>query len=111
MASTQGTGGLSENNIHLYLGSIELKCDEYLARWRRIHGASERGPQYPFGSSSISIDIPNTGDDYEGYSDEEERVLTREELLAKTNQKISQKQATGQEYGRKGGKSKSKGKR
>ena len=50
-------------------------------------------------------------DDYEGYSDEEERVLTREELLAKTNQKISQKQATGQEYGRKGGKSKSKGKR
>ena len=38
MASTQGTGGLSENNIHLYLGSIELKCDEYLARWRRIHG-------------------------------------------------------------------------
>uniref|UniRef100_A0A6U8KRD6 ODAD1 central coiled coil region domain-containing protein n=1 Tax=Eutreptiella gymnastica TaxID=73025 RepID=A0A6U8KRD6_9EUGL len=111
IADSQGTNGLSENNIHLYLGAIELKCDEYLARWRRIHGAPERGPQYPFGSSSISIDIPNTGDDYEGYSDEEERVLTREELLAKTNQKISQKQAAGQEYGRKGGKSKSKGKR
>lgn len=106
---SQGAAGLSENNIHVYLAAIELKTDEYLSRWRRIHGAPEKGPSFPFGQNNISIDIPNTGDDYnEGYSDEEERVLTREELLQKTNQKITMKQNAGQEYGRKGGKSKPK---
>eukprot|EP01006_Ploeotia_vitrea_P008632 TRINITY_DN20706_c0_g1_i1.p1 TRINITY_DN20706_c0_g1~~TRINITY_DN20706_c0_g1_i1.p1 ORF type:complete len:563 (-),score=120.03 TRINITY_DN20706_c0_g1_i1:100-1788(-) len=89
----QGTAGLSENNLHLYLAAIELKTDEHLMRWRRMHGTHEKGPSFPFGSTNISIDIPSTGDDYnDGYSDEEERVLTRDELLQKTNQKISKQQ-------------------
>eukprot|EP01012_Entosiphon_sulcatum_P019505 TRINITY_DN2439_c0_g1_i1.p1 TRINITY_DN2439_c0_g1~~TRINITY_DN2439_c0_g1_i1.p1 ORF type:complete len:560 (-),score=155.92 TRINITY_DN2439_c0_g1_i1:93-1772(-) len=94
----QGTAGITENSLHLYLAAIELKADEYLTRWRRLHGHIDKGPSFPFGGTNISIDVPSTGDDYgDGYSDEEERVLTREELLMKTTQKISKQQQQGQD--------------
>jgi|EP00670_Eutreptiella_braarudii_P000336 DNA repair exonuclease SbcCD ATPase subunit len=108
IAEAQGTAIPSENNIHLYLAAVELRTDEHLLRWRRVQNVPEKGPAFPFGANSIQIDIPNTGDDYnDGFSDEEERVLTREELLRKTNQKISKQQLAGTDW-RKGGKKQAK---
>jgi hypothetical protein len=108
ISEQQGVTGLSENTLQLYLASIEMKTDEHISRWRRTHGGTEKGPAFPYGATNISIDIPSTGDDYnDGYSDEEEKVLTREELLQKTNQKIFKQQQAAQD-GRKGGKRQAK---
>lgn len=102
----QGVPGLSENTLLQYLAAVETKTDGLLTRWRKAHNASDKaGPAFPFGSTQITIDIPSTGDDYnDGYSDEDERVLTRTELLAKTNQKIFKAQQAALEGARKGGK-------
>jgi hypothetical protein len=97
-----GVAGLSENTLQLYLAAIELKSDFLQSCHRENHGGAERGPAFPIGGSAFSVDIPTTGDEYnEGNSDEEDRVLSRTELLQKTNAKLFKQQQQATAEGRK----------
>eukprot|EP01013_Petalomonas_cantuscygni_P002428 TRINITY_DN1248_c0_g1_i2.p1 TRINITY_DN1248_c0_g1~~TRINITY_DN1248_c0_g1_i2.p1 ORF type:complete len:580 (-),score=159.29 TRINITY_DN1248_c0_g1_i2:445-2184(-) len=96
-----GTAGVSETSVLLYLAAIEFQADRLIHIWRQ-HRASDgavvpagplRGPMLPPGSAAaaLHVDAPSTGEDlHDGDSDgEEAKVLTRAELVARTQQKLA----------------------
>jgi coiled-coil domain-containing protein 63/114 len=92
-----GVSGLTLDNLLLYLASIELRTDEYVASWARQTGSiSEisggRGPQAPFDSMQVTVDskrLPGTGEDAGEGSDDDDHPLSREELLRKVHKKMN----------------------
>jgi len=98
--SEQGTPEVSTGNLLLYLAEIELKTDEYLAAWHRQEAKEGsvpplfRGPAQPYGDRPLNPDVPATGDDYPDEDDEDEgtKVMSREELLRKSEKRIKQQQ-------------------
>lgn len=115
IVNRHGTAGLTETSVLYYLAAIEAQTDKLIHQWRQLHAQDNgvvpagpiRGPSMPPGSTAIHIDIPTTGEDLtqDVYSDDEEtRPLGRDELLSKTQQKLS-KTGTGglvQRAGKKG---------
>jgi DNA repair exonuclease SbcCD ATPase subunit len=110
IVEAQGIAELTIENILLYLASIEVRADEYLKSYLRQSAEGSvmlmsRGPAVPFDSTPIMIDakrLPTTGDDAEG-SDEEDRVLTHEEMLKKARDKLQRNQQNNM-FGGKGAK-------
>eukprot|EP00668_Euglena_longa_P016126 GGOE01020336.1.p1 GENE.GGOE01020336.1~~GGOE01020336.1.p1 ORF type:complete len:585 (+),score=210.84 GGOE01020336.1:50-1756(+) len=107
IVDVQGVPGMSENSLHLFLAAIEGKADEFLLLYRRIHGAAELSPPLIGKSGSIHLDMPTTGDDaHDANSDDDDHVLTRDELLARANQKIAKQQLDNRRGGKRGQKKK-----
>ena len=93
-----GVSGLTLENLVLYLASIEMRSDEYLASWLRQTGqfadgsAGSRGPQVPFDAAQVTVDtkrLPGTGEDAGEGSDDDDHPLSREELLRKVQKKLN----------------------
>lgn len=93
--SEQGQPEVSTGNLLLYLAEIELKTDDYLAAWHRQEAKEGsvpplfRGPAQPYGDRPLNPDVPATGDDYPDEDDEDEgtKVMSREELLRKSERR------------------------
>eukprot|EP00760_Papus_ankaliazontas_P035114 PhM_4_TR7624/c0_g1_i1/m.58947 len=94
----QGIAELNTENILLYLAAIEVRTDEYLNSYFRQTSElaslpMARGPAVAFDSTPLEIDpkrLPNTGDDGDA-SDEEDRVLSHEEMLKRAREKLQQR--------------------
>lgn len=92
-----GVSGLTQENLLLYLASIELRSDEYLASWARQTGSMSeisngRGPQAPFDAVQVAVDakrLPGTGEDAGEGSEDDDHPLSREELLRKVHKKMN----------------------
>lgn len=88
-----GTAGVTETNMMVYLGLIEQRANLLKHVWStRLHADQgkevEEGPKHPFGATTIAINAPSTGEEDESDDDtDDERPLTREELLGKITQK------------------------
>lgn len=106
-------GAMAPNNgnLLLYLAAIEIRTDEYLSAWHRREGHNQggpiqllRGPAQPFGDGRLqSPEVPGAGEDYaDDDEDEGERVMTREELAAKSERRVRQQQQLQHDRGRRG---------
>eukprot|EP01002_Notosolenus_urceolatus_P015944 NODE_913_length_1694_cov_121.441337_g746_i0.p1 GENE.NODE_913_length_1694_cov_121.441337_g746_i0~~NODE_913_length_1694_cov_121.441337_g746_i0.p1 ORF type:complete len:557 (-),score=304.44 NODE_913_length_1694_cov_121.441337_g746_i0:24-1619(-) len=94
-----GTGGLTETSVLLYLAAIEGQTENLIHQWRQLHspeGSSVpagpiKGPALPRGTTNINIEIPSTGEDMSGdaFAEEEDKVLSRDELLTRTQAKLA----------------------
>lgn len=94
-----GTGGLTETSVLLYLAAIEGQTEHLIHQWRQLHSPEGsavpagpiKGPALPRGATNIQIDIPSTGEDMSGdtFAEEEDKVLSREELLSRTQAKLA----------------------
>ncbi len=92
-----GTAGVTESNMMIYLGMIEQRTNLLLKVWENeatpqdaatVAESSELGPKHAFGSTSIVINAPSTGEEDDSDDDiDDERPLTREELMGKISQK------------------------
>jgi chromosome segregation ATPase len=80
-----GTSGITETNMMIYLGLIEQRTN-FLLNEGEVE--TEQGPKHPYGSTQLTIAAPSTGEEDESDDDvDDERPLTREELMEKIAQK------------------------
>eukprot|EP00759_Apiculatamorpha_spiralis_P007849 PhF_6_TR14943/c0_g1_i1/m.23432 len=99
IVEAQGIAELTIENILLYLASIEVRADDFLKSYLRqsADGAvllASRGPAFGIDHAPFTIPnqkLPTTGDEGDG-SDEEDRVLSHEEMLKKARDKIQKQQ-------------------
>eukprot|EP01062_Namystynia_karyoxenos_P010686 TRINITY_DN13800_c1_g1_i1.p1 TRINITY_DN13800_c1_g1~~TRINITY_DN13800_c1_g1_i1.p1 ORF type:complete len:603 (+),score=287.15 TRINITY_DN13800_c1_g1_i1:91-1899(+) len=106
---------VNSGNLLLYLAAIEVRTDEFLAAWHRQDRDGQgpplfRGPALAYGENPLNVEVPATGDDFADDDDEDEgtKVMSREELVEKSQKRIKQQQLHDRKAGKQGWGGKSK---